>query len=68
MTAVETCETSITIRLIDAIQRTADLGDVVEPRVEVEMLVLDSVLHGVARGYLLLMLRTDNEIPLGISS
>ena len=68
MTAVETCETRITVRLIDTIQRTAYRGDIVEPGVEVEVLVLDSILHGVARRDLLLMLRTDNEIPLGISS
>ena len=49
MIGVKACEPRITIRVIDAIERTTHLQDVVEPGAEVHVTVLETVLHRVAR-------------------
>ena len=68
MIGIETGEPRITLRLIDAIQRTTYYLDIIQPCVEVEVLMFKSVLHSIARRELMLMLRADDDVPLRVTS
>ena len=68
MIGIETGEPRITLRLIDAIQRTTYYLDIIQPCVEVEVLMFKSVLHSIARRELMLMLSADDDVPLRVTS
>ena len=68
MVGIQASQSGITLRLIHTIQRATRFVNPVEPRIEVQMLMLKAVLHGVARRNLLLMLSADNHVPLQVTS